>query len=540
MHSPSTDTDQSILKYFSDVVADRPDDVAFTEVHPEPAVLPSGKGNESITFREFNERSTHLASAFVERGIGEGDVVSFQLPNWVEFPLVYLAALKAGATASPLLPALRESEVSHTLSLCESSMYVTPTTFRGFSFLELFDALRDADKVDVDHYVAIGDDARSHESVTPFEELEDTTATSLEPTRASDDLAQITFTTGTTGEPKGVRQTVRTGMSQLRPPTQVMGIDSDDVLFGAMPLAHNGGFHYIMRTPLLTGCRTVLFDKWNPEQALRTIRDERCTVFIGPMVFLSDILEQPDIEDFSLPDLELFKSSGSPRNADAIKRAYETFENITIMSGWGQTENGMVTLSRRDDPRKRTLETDGRPVPGMEVTVRDAAGNDVEVGESGELLVSGPALFDGYHRRPDLTEETFTDDGWFRSGDLAMIDDDGYVQVTGRVKDVIIRGGENISAREVEDALVDHPAVKDAGVVGVPDDRLGERPAAWIVLENGQDATEDDILSHLEEYGLQAHKQPEYLVLNRSVPRNQMGKIEKETVAEEITDRFQG
>lgn len=530
-----------IAAYVEDVLESHADREAFTEVHPDPEMLPAGKSTATLTFGEVAERANRIANKLQMLGVGKGDVVSYQLPNWVEFPLVHLGVQKAGAASQPILPEHRAYEVGFMTGLCESDLLIIPSTYRGFNHVEMVERLLADGEIDPSYVVVIGEFKSDDDRFHSFEWLEDAPATTVESPLELDDLEQIMFTSGTTGEPKGVRQTARIGIHQiLTPNEEVLQLDESDVIFAPSPLAHNTGYHYFMRMGLLTGARVVLFDKWVPQQALETIADQECTFCAGATTFLKDLLDLPEINDYDLPALRLFSLGGAPIPRPVVEQAYDQFDNLTLMALWGQTENGIVTATRLDDSIERIATTDGKPLPGCEVTVRDEY-NGAEIrGTPGKLLMRGEPLLEDYHRRPEITEESFTDDGWFKTGDLAILYKDGYISIEGREKDIIIRGGENISAAEVEEHVLEYPAIQEVAVVAMPDDRLQERPCAYVRLAPGatrEELTVESLSAFLDEQGLQKHKHPEHIEFVDAFPRTSTGKIQKFKLRDKIAEQ---
>lgn len=531
--------------YLADVRASRGDAVAFQEVHPDPSVLPPGKGTDELTFDELDAAANRVADSLRSLGVGRGDVVSYQLPNWVEFPVLHLAVAKAGGVSQPILPEHRANEVGFMVDLCGSDVLVVPAEFRGFDHLGMVRDLLAEGTIDPSTVVVVGDYDRdavvdAPAEFRPWSWLLDGDPAPVESPLELDDLEQVMFTSGTTGEPKGVRQTARVGLHQiLTPNADVLGIDASDVLFAPSPLAHNTGYHFLMRMGMLTGARVVFFDKWLPERALETLAAESCTFCFGATTFLKDLLDHPAVGDYPLPDLRLFTLGGSDIPRPVVEDAYDRFANVTLVRVWGQTENGLVTATRPDDPFETIATRDGRPVSHCEVTVRDTYDGDEVRNERGKLLMRGDPLTDGYYDRPELTRQAFTDDGWFITGDLAVLHDDGYISIEGREKDIIIRGGENISAAEVEEHVLTHPTVREVAVVAMPDDRLQERPCAYVTLAPGYDAddlTVESLSAFLADRGLQVHKHPERVELLDAFPRTSTGKIQKFELRDRIAE----
>lgn len=542
----TTITTRTTGEMVSEVIERHGSRTAFTEVHPTPEILPAGKVSEELTYRQLDQRSNRFARFLRELGVDGGDVVSYQLPNWIEFPVVYLAVNKLGAVNQPILPEHREHEVEHMVELCGSDVLVVPSCFRGHDYVDMVSRLHEAGRLATDRVIVVGgddSDARRETSsgavFTPFDAARRYDDAPVADYPDGDDLAQIVFTSGTTGEPKGVRQTEAIGMEQaLALESEALQIDPSDVVFAPAPLGHNTGFQYCLRLPMLKGASAVLFDKWEPAAALETLAEERCTIGRGATPFLKDILDLPGIEDVSLPHLRAFIVGGTSLPAVVVREAYEAFENLTVMSAWGQTENGIVTVTRPGDDPEVVAETDGTVLPHCEIAISSGSEGVATNATTGELVMRGTSLFAGYHRRPELTEAAFTDDGWFKTGDIASLRDDGYITIVGRKKDIIIRGGENISAAEVEEALLEHPAITEVAVVAMPDERLQERPCAYITTSDGTTLTVADLSRFLEEQGLKRQKHPERVELVADLPRNPSGKVQKFKLREDVTEKM--
>jgi len=527
-------------EYAASTFEDDGEKTAFVEVSPDPAVLPEGKSPGELSFGELQRRSDRVANTLLDLGYEKGDVLSVQLPNWLEFPILHLGALKAGLVTLPILAEHRTNEVGFMVDLCESDVVVIPAEFRGFDYVEMIEGLIDDGEIDPDHVAVVGEFEADDDRFHPYEWLESAADDPVESPFEADDLTQVLFTSGTTGEPKGVRQTRATGMSHVLPPNEeIYGIDDSDVIFAVSPIAHNAGFHYSVRLTVATGCRCVLYDNWVPEEALSTMAEHGCTFCLGATTFLSDLLHHPDVDAYDLPAFRMFVLSGSPIPRPVVEEAYDQFANITVVKGWGQTENGVVTATRPDDPIERIATTDGKAISHCEVTVRDEYGGEQVLEEPGKLLMRGDSLFDGYHRRPEKTAEALTEDGWLETGDIAVMDGDGYIRIEGREDDIIIRGGENISAAEVEEIIVDHPAVEIVAVVAMPDERLQERPCAYVKpVEGAQRLTVGDLHEYLTERGVQAHKHPERIEYVEAFPRTSTGKIRKFRLREDVADKL--
>ena len=301
----------------------------------------------------------------------------------------------------------------------------------------------------------------------------------------------------------------------------------DDVIHMASTFAHLTGFLYGVRLPTQVGGATAVYqDVWDPARFVDLVEQYRISYTSAATPFLADTLGRPDLADRDLSSLRIFACMGAPIPRAILRAAKQALPGLTVLGGWGQSENGLVTLGKPGDPEEKLVERDGYPWPGMEIRVVDLAGADLPAGEEGRLQVRGPFLFVGYAERLEMTRAGFDGD-WFDTGDLAVIDADGYLNITGRTKDVIIRGGENIPVAYVENVLYEHPAVAGVAVVGVPDPRLQERACACVVLDQGAELTFDQLKEFLAGKGVAKQYWPESLQVLPELPRTASGKIQK-------------
>jgi cyclohexanecarboxylate-CoA ligase len=453
-------------------------------------------------------------------------VVALQLPNWWQFNAMHLACLRIGAITNPLMPIFRERELTFMLGFAESKVVVAPARFRGFDYKPMIDAMKPS-LPDLRHTFFIGGEGPdSFEAAFLADPLEEQAgADRLEGRRPSpNDVIELIYTSGTTGQPKGVMHTSNTTIGHLKLWVEHHGLDSQDRLLMASPLAHQTGFLYGMVLPVMLGVEVVLQDRWHPPLAAEIIQRHRCTFTMGATPFLNDLVHMPNIGNFDISSLKTFVSAGAPIPPALVQHAAANF-NFKVLSGWGMTECACPTICRQDDPDEKVWTSDGAPLPGSEVTVRDEEGREVPIGTEGDLKIRGSSLFVGYLKKPELHG---TDaEGWFDTGDRARMDAQGYIRISGRSKDIIIRGGENIPVAELEDVLFRHPAVQDVAVVGVPDDRLGERGCAYVTLTDGASFNFEDMRAYFEEKGTAKQYWPEFLEVIDEMPRTPSGKIQK-------------
>ena len=517
---------RTITDYLDDAAAATPDRVAFID------------SRRRVTYAQLRADVDRCALGLVELGVGPGDVVSFQLPNWIEWIVVHYAASRIGAISNPLIPIYRERELAFMLGLARSKVVVVPASFRGFDYPRMVEKLR-ADLPELAHVLVVdgvagqGTGSWADFAATPWEERRDPAQLAdLRPD--PDDVTLLIFTSGTTGEPKGVLHTHNTVVAANAPLPERLGITADSVIHMASTLAHLTGFLYGARLPVQVGATGVLQDMWDAARFVELVAEHGITYTSAATPFLHDLLAAPNLAEHDVSSLVRFCCIGAPIPRVLVREARAKLPGLVVLGGWGQSENGLVTLGIPGDPDEKLVDTDGHPWPGMRIRVVDADGQERPAGEEGRLQVRGPFLFVGYAERPEMTRASF-DGAWFDTGDLATIDADGYLTITGRTKDVIIRGGENIPVAYVENVLHEHPAVAAVAVVAVPDPRLQERACACVVMAPGAaDLTLAQLRAFLAEKGVATQYWPERLEVLRELPRTASGKIQKFRLREQV------
>lgn len=507
----------------------------WATARPDKTAVADGLGR--YTWAALAGKVERVAHGLRAHGLEAGGVISCHLPNWNEFVLVFLAASRLGAVVNPIPPTYRASELRFMLGLLESQALVIPATFRGFDYREMAAQIRGGLPRLERVFVARGDAPGGME---PFAALTDAAweaKVGRRPLPGSDPntVHEVVFTSGTTGEPKGVMHTSNTTLSTIYTLIERLAFTERDVLLMASTLGHQTGYLYGYCLNLLLGATAVWMDVWNVEEAARLIEAERVTFTMGATPFLRDLTYTQAPRDLS--SLRVFISAGAPIPRQLVKDARERLKCV-ISAGWGMTENGLVTCNGLDDPEEKAFTTDGAPLPGMELRVVDEDERDVPAGREGDLLVRGPAQFAGYFKRPQFTDEGHTADGWFKTGDRATLDTDGYVSITGRTKDVIIRGGENIPVVEVENLLYTHPKISGVAIVAMPDPRLGERACAVVTPREGQSLTLPEITAFLEGHQLSRQKFPERLEIVSEFPTTPSGKIQKYRLRQLVAERM--
>ncbi len=488
----------------------------------------------SFTYRELAGVADRVALGLHRLGVRSSDVVAVQLPNWWEFTVTYLACARLGAVMNPLMHIFRERELAFMLGHGEASVAIIPSTFRGHDYRAMYEDLRSG-LPHLQHVIAVDDDgsdgfeARLTGTAWEDEPGADEILSATRP--GPDDITQLIYTSGTTGEPKGVMHSSNTLYSNILPYAERLGLGADDTVLMASPMAHQTGFMYGLMMPVILGCPAVLLDVWDPTRAVDLITELGVTFTMASTPFLSDLADRVETAGVAMPSFRTFLCAGAPIPGPLVERAQRVLV-ANIVSAWGMSENGAVTTTLLDDDPRRSIDTDGCPLPGAEVKVVDFDGAERPVGETGRLLVRSCSNFGGYLKRPQLNATD--ENGWFDTGDLARLDEHGYVRITGRSKDVIIRGGENIPVVEIENLLYGHPAVAQVAIVATPDDRLGERACAVVVTKPGESITFDDMIAHLSQARIAKNYLPEKLVVVDAMPTTPSGKIQKFKLRDEI------
>ncbi|MCW5655927.1 cyclohexanecarboxylate-CoA ligase [Hydrogenophaga sp.] len=509
-----------------------PDKLALTALRVE-----SGETTR-FTYRELARMADRIAVGLSRLGVGRNDVVACQLPNWWQFTLVYLACSRLGAVMNPLMHIFRERELSFMLKHGEGKVMIAPKSFRGFDFEKMVRELQPG-LPHLRHLVIVdGDGPDSFEALLsgPAWENAPDAAEILQRSRPGpDDITQLIYTSGTTGEPKGVMHSANTVMANIIPYARRLQLDAEDVVLMASPMAHQTGFMYGLMMPIMLKASAVLQDIWEPKRAVELVRAENCSFTMASTPFLTDLTRTVAESGQGVPTLRTFLCAGAPIPGPLVEQARSVL-GTKIVSAWGMTENGAVTLINLDDDDERAFTTDGLALPGVELKVVDVDGSELPAGEPGKLLVRACSNFGGYLKRPQWNN-TDADD-WFDTGDLARKDAQGYIRITGRSKDVIIRGGENIPVVEIESLLYRHPAVAMAAIVAYPDARLGERACAVVVNKPGQSLDLPGMVEYLKSLKVAVQYIPERLELLDAMPTTPSGKIQKFKLRERLREQL--
>ncbi|MEO0002848.1 MAG: hypothetical protein RLZZ22_540 [Pseudomonadota bacterium] len=480
-----------------------------------------------FSYRELARMADRIAVGLYRLGVRQNDIVACQLPNWWQFTLTYLACSRLGAVINPLMHIFRERELGFMLKHGQAKVLITPKRFRGFDFEQMANSLQRSIPELRQLVIVDGDGPDSFEALLsgPAWEQESDAAEILRASRPGpDDITQLIYTSGTTGEPKGVMHSANTTMANIIPYARRLRLDADTVVLMASPMAHQTGFMYGLMMPIMLKASAVLQDVWEPKKAVEVIRAEGASFTMASTPFLTDLTRTVADDATPVPTLRTFLCAGAPIPSALVEQARAVLGS-KIVSAWGMTENGAVTTTRLEDDDERAFTTDGLPLPGVEVKVVDVDGKTLPAGEVGSLMLRACSNFGGYLKRPHLNA-TDADD-WFDTGDLARIDARGYIRITGRSKDVIIRGGENIPVVEIENLLYRHPAVLQAAIISYPDERMGERACAAVVLKPGQSLDLAGLVEYCKSNQMAMQYIPERLEILDAMPATPSGKIQK-------------
>ena len=478
-----------------------------------------------VTFAELDAESRRVAANLAAWGVGHGDVISIQLPNWAEFAVAHLAATRIGAVTNPLLPIYRERELSYILGFAKTKVAVIPGRYRGHDYPAMYERMRSS-LPDLEKIVVVGGDPAP--GMQSYEELSAPGAVEREHRHFdANDISVIVFTSGTESTPKGVMHSHNTMMYATQAMPQLLRLTSDDVVWVPSPVGHGTGFLWGLRQALVLGSKMVLQDVWDPEEALRLIEAERCSFTLSATPFVKMLLESPSVLTRDTSSFRFFGCAGAPIPRHLGMEAREKL-GCLLVGMWGMSECFVGSSSSADDPEDKLWDTDGRAMPGGELAIFDETHTRIlPNGEEGELATRGPHVALGYFNDPERTAQTFSPDGWLFTNDLAVMDTDGYVRIVGRKKDVINRGGLKVSAREIEELLIRHPLIREVAVVAVPDDRLGEKSCVFVVPVGDTEPTLRELLDYLQQHGIAKYKLPEFLVVVSEFPMTPTGKVQK-------------
>ena len=517
--------DASLADYWQQTARAMPDKIAVVDNH-----------GASYTYSALDHAASCLANWMLAKGIQSGDRIAFQLPGWCEFTVIYLTCLKIGAVSVPLLPSWREAELVWVLNKCQAKMFFAPTLFKQTRPVDLILPLQNQ-LPQLQQIVGVDKLAPATSSLSLSQIIADNTPLTTAITTHGDELAAVLFTSGTEGLPKGVMLTHNNILASERAYCARLNLTWQDVFMMPAPLGHATGFLHGVTAPFLIGARSVLLDIFTPDACLALLEQQRCTCMLGATPFVYDLLNLLEKQPADLSALRFFLCGGTTIPKKVARECQQ--RGIKLLSVYGSTESSPHAVVNLDDPLSRFMHTDGYAAAGVEIKVVDDARKTLPPGCEGEEASRGPNVFMGYFDEPELTARALDEEGWYYSGDLCRMDEAGYIKITGRKKDIIVRGGENISSREVEDILLQHPKIHDACVVAMPDERLGERSCAYVVLKAPHHSLSlEEVVAFFSRKRVAKYKYPEHIVVIEKLPRTASGKIQKFLLRKDIMRRL--
>jgi acyl-coenzyme A synthetase/AMP-(fatty) acid ligase len=467
----------------------------------------------------LHARSLRLAGALYEMGVRQGDVIALQIPNWIENILAYQAAMQLGAIILPIVHIYGPREVSFILRSSGAKVLIMPDRWRNIDYI---DRLSRLDLANVEHVIIIGETVPKNAiSWQKFEERG--TENFPRSTAAADDPCLLVFTSGTTRDPKGAMHSHNSLIAANNMYTELGRMTERTVTLGAGPAGHIGGVLNVFKL-FLTGSSTIMLDSWNPIAAAELVAKYSVDQCNGTPYFLSTLLDAAEQTRSDVSSLTRYMVGGASVPSSLIERANGM--RLLACRSYGSTEVCTATASHIGDPLEKRAYTDGRATPGSRIRIVDENGVVLPPGAVGEVAILTPQMFLGY-TDPALNAESFSDDGWFLSGDIGKLDEEGFLTITDRKKDIIIRGGENISSKEVEDVLATHPSVFESAVTAMPDTVMGEKVCAFIMLRPSHQITLDEVRQHFLTSGIAKPKTPERIIVVENFPRTAAGKVKK-------------
>lgn len=535
-HTPEQIADYRRAGYWTDTTTvdelerharERPDHVALVD------------GRTRLTYAEYLRRSQRLASWFIALGLTSNDVIALQVPNWVEFAIIVNAAMIAGVPFCQVHSDFRAREIEFVLRYTGAAVFICPVAFRRFDYPPMVRDLRPTLPA-LRHVMAVGEgvpddffDLRAYLDQDAPLEVPDEALRARHP--HGDNLVRVAFTSGTTGDPKAVLHLHNTTNSAVRFANRGHGITADSVILVLLPAGLNWGLINVLQG-LEAGCTLIMLDVFDAVTAMRLIERERVTYFCCAPAHLVAMLNSPDIDRFDLSSLHMVVTGGASCPIEVI-RAFRTRLHGHLIELYGMLETGFQSWTRPTDDPESVCGTCGPCIPEVESKILDEHDQPCPPDGVGEILSRGPSVTVGYYNNADANARSFTEGGWFRTGDLGTFDAQGLLRIVGRKKEMIIRGGANIYPREIEEVLYQHPDIMDAAVIGIPDARLGERTCACIVPRPGRTLGFADVVDFLRPK-IATYKLPEVVEVLASLPRTPTGKIQKDPLRAMILQKL--
>ena len=491
-------------------------------------------GTRRLSYLELADAIDRMAARLRTLGVAKGDVVTIQLPNWIEFPIVFFALERLGAVAVTVSVDFRSRELDYIMRFADAKMFVCCAQFRNFDHLAMAVDLRTRlpklASVAVirgssrDGMVSLDDVVAAQGAPAGFEPAQ----------QDADTVMRMAFTSGTTGNPKGVMHSHNTTLAAARILNGDLGLNASDTMMIWLPCGLNWGYLTLVQS-VLAGAKAVLLERFQPGLALDVIEREQVTYIPTAPASITAMLQEPGLAERGLSSLRIVVSGGASAPLETI-RAWRRIAPGALLELLGMLETGYQTYTRPGDDPEQVAGSVGRPASQMLLKLIDDHGNEVPQGEVGEICSDGPSVHLGYHNNPPANADAFLSDGWFRSGDLGMIDSAGNLRVVGRLKEMINRGGKKFFPREIEEILYTHPKVLYAAIVGIPDPRLGERNCLCLVPKPGEPPTLAELIAFLGD-SVASYKLPERLELFEQLPFTPTGKIQRHVLVREVSAR---
>lgn len=495
---------------------------------------------EDITFSAIYAEAMKVASALHALGLRRGDVVSFQLPNWREPVAINIACSMLGLVINPVIPIYRDRELGFILRDTRARALFIPDVFRGFDYPAMIKSLRE-ELPDLEHVIVVRSGAERPEFRSYDRLLAEAPGVDGVPEESvsPDDVKIVMYTSGTTGNPKAVNHSHNTLTRALDNGVDAWNLGRDDVMLMPSPVTHITGFCNGMELPFFTDARAVFMERWKVDEAIDLIERTGASVCISATPFLNELVRAAGERGLALPSMRLFACGGASVPPQLIRETHRILANCRAFRVYGSTEAPLVTTGfQQPEEEDLAAGTDGH-IYNYEVRVLDEAGCVLGTGADGEIAVRGPTLMLGYGDA-EQTGAAFDADGFFLTGDIGHVTSEGAIVITDRKKDIIIRGGENLSAREIEEVILDHPALVEAAVVAMPHERLGEGVAVYVVLHGISDTMSlEDLVAFLAEAGLAKQKWPQRLEIVRELPKTASGKVRKDVLRRQLREQGQ-
>ena len=527
-----------------------------TQRRPETDALVYADRGLRYSYKEFNEVVERCARALIALGLEKGDHVAVWGQNVPEWVTLQFATGKTGTVLVTINPAYKANELRYVLEQSDAAVLFLTEGVKDVNFVEILQRavpdLAEAESGEIEglphlkNVVLIGDEAGSVPGLTPYREFvrgaEDVPEEDLrrrQDSLSADEVINMQYTSETTGFPKGVQLTHANIVKNAFHIGECMELGPEDRVCIPVPFFHCFGCVLGTLNTVTHEGTMVPVENFDAEAVLQAVHEERCTALLGvPTMFIAE-LEHPDFEQYDTSSLRTGIMAGSPCPIEVMKKVVNVMGASEITIAYGQTESSpVITQTRTDDPIELRVSTVGRKLPEVEVKIVDVeTGEEAGTGEQGDLCTRGYHVMKGYYKMEDRTREVIDEDGWLHTGDLATIDDNGYVKITGRAKDMIIRGGENVYPREIEEFLYTHPEISDVQVYGVPDQKYGEQVAAAVIPKSGASLTEEDVKEFCRE-NIAQYKVPEYVDFVEEYPMTASGKIQKYKLREASIERY--